>query len=58
MESYLIRLGWYEPDNDALILAVSLHLGVAIVSDSEDVRRQFTDLALVVQFDLLTVVNR
>ena len=54
-----VGLSWVglEPDDDALILAVALHLRVAVVADGEDVRRQFADLALLVEFDLVGRVD-
>lgn len=46
------------PDDDALVLVESFHLGVAVVSDGEDVRRELSDLLLPVEFDLIRRVDR
>ena len=45
-------------DDDALVLPRPLHQGVAVVSDSEDVGRELSDLSLPVQLDLLAGVDR
>ena len=45
-------------DDDALVLPGPLHQGVAVVSDSEDVRRELSDLSLPVELDLLARVDR
>ena len=44
-------------DDDALVLPRPLHQGVAVVSDSEDVRRELPDLSLPVELDLLAGVD-
>ena len=44
-------------DDDALVLPGPLHQGVAVVPDSEDVRRELSDLSLPVELDLLAGVD-
>ncbi len=44
-------------DDDALVLALPHHEGVAVVADGEDVRRKLTDLLVPVQLDLLRRVD-
>lgn len=51
---YVFRL----PDYDALLLAVSVHVRVAVIADGEYVRRQLADLTVLVQLDLLRGINR
>ena len=46
------------PDNNTLVLFVSLHVIVRIVSDGENVWRQFTDLLFFVQLNLFSSVDR
>ena len=48
----------HPPDDDTLILLVTLHVTVGIVSDSEDMRRELSDLFILVQLDLLACVYR
>lgn len=40
-------------DNDTLILAISFHMGVRIISDRKDMRRKFAYLTFFVQLDLV-----
>jgi hypothetical protein len=44
-------------DDDALVLALPHHEGVAVVADGEDVRRKLPDLLVPVQLDLLGGVD-
>jgi hypothetical protein len=46
------------PDYYTLILAVSVHVRVTVIADSEYVRRQLADFTILVQFDLLRGINR
>lgn len=50
---YFFRL----PDDDALVVLVSLHIVVAVVGDGEDVRRHLTDPLVLVGLDLLGTVD-
>jgi hypothetical protein len=45
-------------NNDALVLPLSHHEGVAVVTNGEDVWWQFTDLLVSVKLDLLGSVDR
>lgn len=46
------------PNYYALILAVSVHMRVAVVTDGKYVRWQLSDFTILVEFDLLRSVNR
>lgn len=46
------------PNYYALILAVSVHMRVTIITDGEYVRWQFSDFTILVKFDLLRGINR
>ena len=48
----------FVPNNDALILSESLHMGVAGVADGEYVGRQLAELAVLVQLYLLGRIDR
>lgn len=45
------------PDDDALVVLVSLHIVVAVVGDGENVRRHLTDPLVLVGLDLLGTVD-
>lgn len=45
------------PDNDALIVAISLHVSVSVVPDCEYVRRKFSDFLIFIQFNLFRRVD-
>jgi len=46
------------PDNYALVFSISPHVVVRVVADSEDMRRQFADLFVLVLLDVLGRVDR
>lgn len=46
------------PDDAALVLVVSLHVEVTVVSDGKYVRRHLADLPVGVEADLVGSVNR
>lgn len=46
------------PDDNALILPVAIHVGIAVVADGKYVGRKFADLAVLVQLYLLGCVDR
>lgn len=50
---YFFRL----PDDDALVVLVSLHIVVAVVGDGEDVRRHLTNPLVLVGMYLLGTVD-
>ena len=50
-------MGFASPDDDTLILAVSFHVCVGVVTDGKDVWRHFPDLLVSVGLDLLCRVD-
>ena len=48
----------FPPDDDALVGFLAFHVGVAVVSDGKDVRRELADLFVPVEFDLFGSVDR
>lgn len=45
-------------NDNALVLTISLHIRVRIVTNCENVRRQFANFPLFIQFDLIGCINR
>ena len=46
------------PDNNTLVVLISLHVVVGVVGDGEDVRWELPDLLVSVQLDLFGCVDR
>lgn len=46
------------PNNDALILSISIHVGVAVIPDGKYVRWQFTDFTILIELYLFCSVDR
>jgi hypothetical protein len=47
----------FSRDNDSLVALITLHEVIRVVGDGEDVWRELTQLALLVLFDVLAIVN-